>query len=106
MEEEIILGDFLILTRPHEVRMSHWIYAPVVTHRQNGRLLLDLSRSQWDFIEACENSGKLVLYLRPYGQNQHPNRVELLLCPDTDTIILNGQRFPASSAREALQRVC
>ncbi|MEZ6232921.1 MAG: hypothetical protein R3B68_01915 [Phycisphaerales bacterium] len=49
-----------------EMRMSHWVANPVVTHVPTGDVLLDLDQTMWDASVGFEPDGRLRLELREY----------------------------------------
>ncbi|WP_207864008.1 hypothetical protein [Pseudomonas sp. 58(2021)] len=60
-------GRLAITVEPREMRMSHWLYAPLVVDQHRQQTLLDLSGSQWDLISTTnETAGAIDLLLRKY----------------------------------------
>ncbi|PCR93816.1 hypothetical protein CP336_25325 [Pseudomonas fluorescens] len=59
-------GRLAITVEPREMRMSHWLYAPLVVDQQRQQTLLDLSDSQWDLISSEETAEGIDLLLRKY----------------------------------------
>ena len=60
-------GRIAITVEPREMRMSHWLYAPLVVDQQRQQVLLDLSDSVWDLIgTAQETVSGIDLLLRKY----------------------------------------
>ncbi|MFJ2537310.1 MULTISPECIES: hypothetical protein [unclassified Pseudomonas] len=64
-------GRIAITVEPREMRMSHWLYAPLVVDQQRQQVLLDLSDSLWDLIgTADETASGIDLLLRKYPGDQ------------------------------------
>lgn len=80
---------YRVRTVPSEMRMSHWIDAPVVERVADGVALLDLSEDVWDLCEVGEDSDTLVLIMRKYPGNT--NDVEVRILPEPDRFELAGR---------------
>ena len=76
-------------TVPAEMRMSHWINAPVVEHVSDGAVLLDLSEDVWDLCDVGEEGDTLVLVIRKYPG--HTNGVEVRILPEPDRYQIGGK---------------
>jgi hypothetical protein len=59
-------GRFRVRTILAELRMSHWINAPVVERVSDGATLLDLSDDLWDLCAVGEEGDTLLLVMRKY----------------------------------------
>jgi hypothetical protein len=59
-------GAVEVTVEPHEMRMSHWVYAPRVVDVLTGTTLLDVTGKPWDLVSVTENPDALVLELRKY----------------------------------------
>ncbi|PXX71845.1 hypothetical protein SAMN05660489_02439 [Pseudomonas sp. LAMO17WK12:I10] len=55
-----------ISIEPHEMRMSHWVYAPRVVDARDGRVVLDLSGGPWDLVSCSSSTAAVELLLRKY----------------------------------------
>lgn len=94
-------GQVSVTAIPHEMRMSHWIYAPKVEEVATQNVLLDLTGGLWNLVGASEENETLTLYLRKYpgvseGVSISIRKGEYLLC-------LNGRAYEASTLRMALE---
>jgi hypothetical protein len=70
--EGVYCGGLLkVTTTPHEMRMSHWVYAPKVVNILTGEIVLDLTDGVWDLAGASEVDGALCLTLQKYPDGQH-----------------------------------
>ena len=59
-------GAIEVTVEPHEMRMSHWVYAPKVVDVATGAVLLDLTGKPWDLVSVTEHPDALVFELRKY----------------------------------------
>jgi len=59
-------GKLTLDINPCEIRMSHWVYAPVLTHTETAEVLFDLSGMCWDLQFADERSDEIILELALY----------------------------------------
>jgi hypothetical protein len=59
-------GEIQVSVEPHEMRMSHWVYAPKIADVSSGRVLLDLTGKLWDLMDITETDDALSLRLRKY----------------------------------------
>ena len=82
-------GRYRVRTVPIEMRMSHWLNAPVVERAGDGVVLLDLSEEVWDLSDVAEEGDSLVLVLRKYPGRT--NGVEVRILPEPDRYELEGR---------------
>lgn len=82
-------GRYRVRTVSTEMRMSHWVNAPVVEHASDGSTLLDLSKELWDLWEIGEEGDILVLVMRKYPGRT--NGVEVRILPESDRYQLGGK---------------
>ena len=82
-------GRYRVRTILTEMRMSHWINAPVVEHASDGATLLDLSEDLWDLCEIGEDGDTLVLVIRKYPGRT--NGVEVRILPEPGRYQLGGK---------------
>ena len=82
-------GRYRVRTVSFEMRMSHWVDAPVVERIEDGATILDLSNDVWD-VEGIEEDGDvLVLVMRKYpGLTKG---VEVRILPEPDRFALAGE---------------
>jgi hypothetical protein len=90
MDEQQIYcnGRYRVRTIPVEMRMSHWINAPLVERASDGAVLLDLSEDVWDLAEVREDDDTLVLVMRKYPGRT--NDIEVRLLPKPGQYELEG----------------
>lgn len=82
-------GRYRVRTVPAEMKMSHWINAPVVERVSDGTALLDLSEDLWDLCDVGEDGDILVLVIRKYPGRT--NGVEVRILPEPDRYEIEGK---------------
>ncbi len=96
-------GRLAITVEPREMRMSHWLYAPLVVDQQRQQTLLDLSDSQWDLISTSEESDNgIKLLLRRYPGDKPA--VSLSVNLDDGMLRLDGRCVDSSGLEAALSQ--
>ncbi|WP_236177397.1 MULTISPECIES: hypothetical protein [Pseudomonas] len=94
-------GRLAITVEPREIRMSHWLYAPLVVDQQRQQTLLDLSGSQWELISTThETAGGIDLLLRKYPGDTPT--VTLSVSFDDGMLRLDGRSVELSGLEAAL----
>lgn len=95
-------GRLAITVEPREMRMSHWLYAPLVVDQQRQQTLLDLSDSQWDLMSTTnEASDGIDLLLRKYPGDKPA--VTLSVSLDDGMLRLDGRCVDPSGLEAALE---
>ncbi|UPG91794.1 hypothetical protein L2Y96_08530 [Luteibacter aegosomaticola] len=82
-------GEIEISVEPHEMRMSHWVYAPKVTDISAGRVLFDLTGKLWDLTAVTETEESLLLRLRKYPGDRP--EVDLLIQRNGRGLLISAQ---------------
>lgn len=95
-------GRYRLETVAHEMRMSHWINAPILRDPQ-GHVLLDLSDNIWDLRAARETDTGLVLSLARYPDGATLYEVELQLF--VGKAVLQGNTYPLARLTDALNAI-
>jgi hypothetical protein len=81
-------GRYRVRTIQSEMKMSHWIDAPVVERVSDEAVVLDLSDDVWDLCRVDEEGEVLVLVMRKYpGLTQG---VEVRILPEGDRYTIAG----------------
>ncbi|MDL5594037.1 hypothetical protein QS468_15075 [Bacillus subtilis] len=93
-------GRLAIKVEPREMRMSHWLYAPLVVDQQRQQTLLDLSASQWDLISSEETADGIDLLLRKYPGDMPAVTLSISLADGA--LRLEGRRVDSSGLEAAL----
>ena len=57
---------YKVSTEAHEMKMSHWVYAPKIENIETGEVLLDLTGGLWDLVAVGEDGNRLKLQMRKY----------------------------------------
>ena len=93
-------GRYRLRTVPHEMKMSHWVYAPVLSDEREGHNILDLSNGAWDLIEATEDENKIILSMARYPDSNDKHQITLLL---TESLVMvSGKAYPISETKRVL----
>jgi hypothetical protein len=71
-----------VRTVPAEMKMSHWINAPIVERVGDETTLLDLSEDIWDLCAVDEDGDILVLIMRKYPGRTNQVEIRILAEPD------------------------
>ncbi|MBU0955075.1 MAG: hypothetical protein KKI09_06580 [Spirochaetes bacterium] len=95
MEASLLCNQALALhTVRMEMRMSHWIEAPVLQWRYGAKTRIDLSGSLWH-LDGYEDKGDtLDLILMRYPQGSQ--RILARIVVAERAVLYNGQRYSAS----------
>lgn len=82
-------GEIEISVEPHEMRMSHWVYAPKVIDVSARRVLFDLTGKLWDLTAVTETEDSLLLRLRKYPGDR--TEVGALIQRNGRVLLISGQ---------------
>lgn len=93
-------GRYRLDTVPREMRMSHWVHAPLLIDTETAEVLLDLRDGLWDLRGAKEEGRAILLTLAHYPDGN--KEYELLLYPDAGTMAVGGCEYPLARAAEIL----
>lgn len=93
-------GQLRVTAVPHEMRMSHWVYAPKVEETATGNVLLDLTGGLWDIVGAKEEGEMLTLSLRKYPGNSEG--ISISLRKGERLLYLKGNAYEASGLKTEL----
>lgn len=102
-EQYFLKGKYKLSTTPHEMRMSHWVYAPVIINTDNDEVILNLEGNIWDFRSAKETRDSIILKLARYSDGNKEYEMKLQLSAKTVTI--NGAMYPLASVPEVLDAI-
>lgn len=94
-------GRYKLELIPDEMRMSHWINAPVLTETQSGKIILDLSGDIWDLRSAQESNASILFSLARYPDGGKEYEVELI--PQESKAIILGAIYPIETVFEVLK---
>ena len=96
-------GKFKLETIPHEMKMSHWVYAPVLIDVESNTKIIDLIGNIWDFRSATESGDSIAIILARYPDGD--KEYELKLCPAKGEASINGKLTKISSVVKALDAI-
>ncbi|ROL84310.1 hypothetical protein [Pseudomonas chlororaphis] len=91
-----------ISIEPHEMRMSHWVYAPRVVDARDGRVVLDLSGGPWDLVSCSPSTAAVELLLRKYPGEREALRLSIRLADNS--LWLEGTAVATEDIEGALER--
>ncbi|MBB3228357.1 hypothetical protein FHW69_002992 [Luteibacter sp. Sphag1AF] len=94
-------GRLMVEVEPHEVRMSHWVYAPRVTDVHRGVLLIDLIGSPWDLMHVEESDGGIELTMRKYPGDCDDLKLRITVEPPG--LYVNGRVVEAGALSSLLE---
>jgi hypothetical protein len=93
-------GEVEVTVEPHEMRMSHWVYAPRFTDMATGRVLFDLTGKLWDLMGVTETDDALDLRLRKYPGDR--SEVTLQMQRNGRALLISGQLVDAADLERHL----
>jgi len=96
-------GKLTLDINPCEIRMSHWVYAPVLTHTEMAEVLFDLSGMCWDLQFADERGDEIILELAIYSDVAKV--FTLVLNISKGQASLNGDIFSIHDVRKVLGNI-
>ncbi|AMS17675.1 hypothetical protein PUP66_14020 [Pseudomonas chlororaphis] len=91
-----------ISVEPHEMRMSHWVYAPRVVDARDGRVVLDLSGGPWDLVSCSPSTAAVELLLRKYPGEREAVCLSIRLADNS--LWLEGTAVATENIEGALER--
>ena len=94
-------GQIRVTAIPHEMRMSHWVYAPKVEEVATNNVLLDLTGGLWDFVGAKEEKEVLTLTLRKYPGDSKD--VSVSVRKGEHSLYLKGKAYEAAALKKELE---
>jgi hypothetical protein len=103
MQEEQLYcgGRYRVTTVSSEMKMSHWVEAPLVERVPGAATVLDLTDTLWDLCAVREERDVLVLVMRKYP-GAAPN-VEVRILPAHDRFAFGGKVLAQDELMSALQ---
>ncbi len=102
-KEYMLDGQYEVITIPHEMRMSLWVYSPVVVECATQKRVLDLSGSLWDLRRVTQDQGRIVMMLARYPEGDREYVVEV--DPVRTTAIVEGIAHPLADIETALNAI-
>ena len=81
-------GRFKLDVIPHEMKMSHWVYAPVLTDTLSNHCYFNLTNKVWDLISVKETEFAVTLLIEKYSEDQAQYEVQIFI--DNNEALING----------------
>ena len=85
------------------MRMSHWVYAPVLINTESNVAILDLIGNVWDLRSATESTDSITLLLSRYPDGN--KEYELKLYPSKGEATINGKPTQIQRVSEVLDAI-
>lgn len=93
-------GAYRLETFPSEMRMSHWVYAPLLTETETGTAVLDLKDGLWDLRSAEESGAAIRLKMAYYPVGGTEYQIEIR--PQAGVALVAGVSWLIEDLPEAL----
>ncbi|ACA87230.1 conserved hypothetical protein [Shewanella woodyi ATCC 51908] len=101
-EQYFLDGKFMLKSVPHEIKMSHWIDAPVLIDTKSNNTVLDLTGGVWDLKSVFSSTDSITIILARYPNRE--NDLELILFPLKGVATINGKSISITDIREFLAK--
>ena len=85
------------------MRMSHWVYAPMLINTESNITILDLIGNIWDFRSATESIDSITLMLSRYPDGN--KEYEIKLYPEKGEATINGKLTKIQAVSKALDAI-
>lgn len=102
-DQYFLKGKYKLSTIPHEMRMSHWVYAPILVSTETNEIILSLEGNVWDLRSAREVRDSIILKLARYPDGK--KEYELELAPLAETAKISGVAHPLAKVVEVLDAI-
>lgn len=102
--EQLFLDKkYKLLTVAHEMRMSHWVYSPVIINLLTQQVVINLEGSNWDLRSARGGENSIFLKLSRYPDSTKEYEIEI----DTSKNIaaINNSLYSFNKVLEALENI-
>ncbi|WP_447928718.1 hypothetical protein [Vreelandella sp. EE27] len=99
----VLGGQYEVITTPHEMRMSLWVYSPVVVECATQKAVLDLSGSRWDLRRVTEGNGRIIMVLARYPEGDREYLIEV--DPANATAVVEGVAHLLADIETALNAI-
>ncbi|KZZ47513.1 hypothetical protein A3759_18300 [Thalassolituus sp. HI0120] len=101
-EEYFLNGKYKPVTIPHGMRMSHWVYAPVVTEVSTNENLLNLEGNIWALVKSQEIENVISLTLSRYPDEKN---YSVTINPITGKAKIGNKDILVSNIEEELDAI-
>ncbi|EPM9375160.1 hypothetical protein ACTT3N_004540, partial [Vibrio parahaemolyticus] len=99
----VLNGKFEVLTIAKEMKMSHWVYSPIIREVSSGKVIMSLESTGWDLCKVAESKGRIVLHLAQYPDGRTEYYVEV--DPISSSAVILGKEYPLSSLESTLESI-
>ncbi|NRF65351.1 hypothetical protein [Vibrio coralliilyticus] len=99
----VLNGKFEVLTIAKEMKMSHWVYSPIIREVCSGKVIMSLESTGWDLRKATESNGRIALHLAQYPDGRTEYCVEVN--PINSSAIILGKEYPLASLESTLESI-
>ncbi|TEW50160.1 hypothetical protein [Psychromonas algicola] len=89
LEQYFHQGRITLEIVPHEMKMSHWVYAPTLTDTLSDHCYFNLTNKVWDLISAKEDESSITLLLRKYSKDLQEYEIQIFI--DKNEALINGK---------------
>jgi len=96
----VLNGKFEVLTIANEMKMSQWVYSPIIREVSSGKVIMSLESTGWDLRKVAESKGRIVLHLAQYPDGRTEYYVEV--DPINSSAVILGKEYPLSSLESTL----
>ncbi len=99
----VLNGKFEVLTIANEMKMSHWVYSPIIREVSSGKVIMSLESTGWDLRKVAESKGLIALQLARYPDSRTEYYVEV--DPINSSAVILGKEYPLSSIESTLESI-
>ncbi|MCR9510376.1 hypothetical protein NB473_14120 [Vibrio parahaemolyticus] len=75
----VLNGKFEVLTIANEMKMSHWVYSPIIREVSSGKVIMSLESTGWDLRKVAESKGRIALHLAQYPLSSIESTLESIV---------------------------
>ncbi|EOG7705032.1 hypothetical protein [Vibrio parahaemolyticus] len=99
----VLNGKFEVLTIANEMKMSHWVYSPIIREVSSEKVVMNLQSTVWDLRKVTESQGCIALHLAQYPDGNTEYYVEV--DPINHSVFILGKEYPLSSIESTLESI-
>jgi len=89
LEQYFHQGRFKLEIVPHEMKMSHWVYAPILTDTLSDHCYFNLTNKVWDLMSVKEDENSITLLLRKYSKDLQEYEIQIFIAKNE--ALINGK---------------
>ncbi|EGR0694072.1 hypothetical protein E2K20_25345 [Vibrio parahaemolyticus] len=99
----VLNGKYEIATSAQEMKMSHWVYSPIIRETNSRKEIMNLGSTAWDLRKVEESNERIVLFLARYPVGSSEYRVEV--DPINSRVHISGEEYPLSNIERTLESI-